>query len=319
MEVTIAAILILWVLYTLFEYRQRKPDQIVLYEKDNNIKVRTSRYYPRHFSLAISGSVQSTMVEISAEAKGHLLLNVRVALAASASLENIDNLIRAGGWKKSSVANALNEIKVQVESYVKEFSETCEIDEISPVKMTDYLNKKLLTSSSDFGLNIISISTQSIEAQDSEIVLALQQQEEARIKEHTEQTMQQARTSMAKAKAQADEQIILAEHELEMKKLDLRKKIEESESKLAEERVSQELARKEMQLSFEKKEMELLKNNPELLMLSPQLARLAEASQQLPNAKTIVSLAQGDIQKGSQLLETIQDVLKGVFNSKNKK
>ena len=101
-----------------------------------------------------------------------------------------------------------------------------------------------------------------------------------------------------------------------MKKLDLRKKVEEIESKLAEKRVSEELARKEMQLTFEKKEMELLKNNPELLMLSPQLARLAEASQQLPNAKTIVSLAQGDVQKGSQLLDTIQEVLNGVFNKK---
>jgi hypothetical protein len=71
-----------------------------------------------------------------------------------------------------------------------------------------------------------------------------------------------------------------------------------------------------MQLDFEKKEMELLQNNPELLMLSPQLARLAEASQQLPNAKTVVSLSQGELQQGSQIVETIQTVLQTIFNNK---
>lgn len=314
MEITISVIILLWIFYAVFEYRLRKPDQLVLFEKNNNLKVRKSRFYPRHFSLAISGSVQSTMVEVSAEAKGHLLLNVRIALTASASEDNIDKLIRAGGWNKSCIINALAEIKVLVESFVKEFSETFEIEELSSEKMTDYLSKKL--DGANFGLNIVSINTQSIEPKDNEIILALQQQEEARIKEQTEQTKQKARTSIAKAKAKADEQIILAEHELQMKKLDLRQMVEENEAKLSEKRVREEINRKEMQLSFEKKEMELLKNNPELLMLSPQLARLAEASQQLPNAKTIVSLAQGDVQKGSQILETIQEVLQNVFNKK---
>ena len=121
MLVTISAILGIWILYIIFEYRQRKPDQIVLFEKKNNIKIRKSLYYPRHTSLAISASVQSTMVEVVAEAKGHLLLNVRIAIAASASQENIDKLIRAGGWKTSSIKNAIEEIKVLIESYAKEF------------------------------------------------------------------------------------------------------------------------------------------------------------------------------------------------------
>jgi len=317
MEVTISAIVVLWILYFIIEYRQRKPDQIVLFEKNNNIKIRKSRYYPRHFSLAISGSVHSTMVEVSVEAKGHLLLNARIALTASASKENIDKLIRAGGWKTSCISNALGELNVLIESYAKEFSLEFEIEELSSEKMTEYLKKRLLKEANDFGLNIISISTQSIDPQDGEIVLALQQQEEARIKEQTELTKQKARTSIAQAKAKADEQIVLAEHELEMKKLDLKKKIEDSESKLAEKRVTEDLQRKNLQLNFEKKEMELLKNNPELLMLSPQLARLAEASQQLPNAKTVVSLSQGDLQKGSQLIDTIQGVLQGVLGGKS--
>ena len=51
-------------------------------------------------------------------------------------------------------------------------------------------------------------------------------------------------------------------------------------------------------------------------MLSPQLARLAEASQQLPNAKTVVSLSPGDLQQGSQIIETIQTVLQTVVSNK---
>jgi regulator of protease activity HflC (stomatin/prohibitin superfamily) len=257
------------------------------------------------------------MAEVSAEAKGHLLLSVRIALTAAASPGNIDKLIRAGGWKISCINNAVSELNVLIEAYVKEFSAGFEIEELSSEKMTEYLKKRLPKEANEFGLEIVSISTQSIDPKDSEIIIALQQKEEARIKEQTEHSKQKARTSMAKAKALADEQIILAEHELEMKKLELKKTVEDSESRLAEKRVTEELQRKKLQLEFEKKEMELLKNNPELLMLSPQLARLAEASQQLPNAKTVVSLSQGDLQKGSQLIETIQGILQGVFGGKS--
>ncbi len=44
-----------------------------------------------------------------------------------------------------------------------------------------------------------------------------------------------------------------------------------------------------MRLAFEKEELEVLKSSPELLMLTPQAARLAEASQNLKNARTVIS------------------------------
>ena len=311
-----AIIIALLILYLFFEYRIRKPDQIVLFEKRGTIKNRTGRFFPRHFSLTIPGNVQSRMLEFQAESKGHLPVNVRIALTAAASLDHLEKLIRAGGWDSKCIDNALKETTVLLEAFVKEFCENYEIEELAPEKMTTNLKTKLSKEIAELGLTIVSLSTQSIEPLDKEIKIALQQKEEARLKEQTEHTQQKARTAMAQAKAKADEQIIQAEHELELKKLDLRKIREGTESKLAEKRVQDELNIKNLQLAFEKKEMELLKNNPELLMLSPQLARLAEASQQLPNAKTVVSLSQGDMQKGSQIIDTIQTVLQTVFSSK---
>ena len=46
-----------------------------------------------------------------------------------------------------------------------------------------------------------------------------------------------------------------------------------------------------MRLAYEKEELEVLKSSPELLMLTPQVARLAEASQNLKNARTVISLS----------------------------
>ena len=61
----------------------------------------------------------------------------------------------------------------------------------------------------------------------------------------------------------------------------------------------------------------MLKNSPELLMLTPQAARLAEASQSLKNAKTIVTLSPNDISKGSELINMFQQfLLTAVNNSK---
>jgi len=311
------AIIGLCIIYITAFYRRRKPNQIVLFEKNNDIKIRKSSYYPRHLCLAISGSAQSSSLEIVAEDKGHLFLNIRIAMTASASIENIDKLIRAGGWDKACIKNAIEELKVLIESYVKEFCSSHEIEEISSAKLTEFLSKKVTVNAQDFGLEIVSLTTQAIDPQDRDIVIAMQQQEEARIKEQTEEARQKSRTSVAKAKAKADEQIILAEHALELKRLELKKELEEKEAKIAEKRISDELHRKNMQLTFDKKEMELLKSNPELLMLSPQLARLAEASQQLPNAKTVVSLAQDHLPNGSKLMETIQDLLSTVFSNKS--
>ena len=316
MAFTIAAILLIFLLIILFEYRFRKPGQIVLFESNGVIRARKTRFYSRHFSLVISGSVQSKIVEVEAEAKGRLLVNIRIALTAAAAHEHLEKLIRTGGWKEDCITAAIGEAEILLESYIKEFCSNYEIEELSSEALTDHLTKKFVQDSSEFGLSIVSLSTQSIEPKDREIIIALQQREEARLKEQTEQARQNVRSNIAQTKAKADQQILQFEHELELKKLELRKSREKTEAELAQKRVSEELNLKDMQLDFEKKEMKLLRNNPELLMLSPQLARLAEASQQLPNAKTVVSLGPGGMQQGSQILETIQTVLQTIFNNK---
>jgi hypothetical protein len=76
-----------------------------------------------------------------------------------------------------------------------------------------------------------------------------------------------------------------------------------------------ELKRNRMKLHFDKEEMELLKSNPQLLMLTPQVARLAEASQNLKNARTIVSLSPSDVEQGSSLLNMFQVFLHNLVSS----
>jgi hypothetical protein len=50
-------------------------------------------------------------------------------------------------------------------------------------------------------------------------------------------------------------------------------------------------------------------------MLTPQAARLAEASQGLKNARTIVSLSPQDLSQGSELLGTLQRILLNAIES----
>ncbi len=316
MAIIITAILFVFILIIIFEYRLRTPDQIVLFEKNSIIQPRKTRFYPRHFSMAINGGVHSQITEFEAEAKGHLLINIRIVLTVAADNEHLDNLIRTGGWKENCVNAAVDEGKILLESMAKEFCAQYDIEELSSEKLTGYLKKKLEDECSVFGLTVVSLNTQSIEPQEKDIITALQQREEARLEEQTEKTRQKVRTNIAQTKALADQQILEADHALELKRLELKKIREKNTAELARERISEELRLKNMQLDFEKREMELLQDNPELLMLSPQLARLAEASQQLPNAKTVVSLGQGDLQQGSQIVESIQNVLQTVFSKK---
>ena len=70
-----------------------------------------------------------------------------------------------------------------------------------------------------------------------------------------------------------------------------------------------------MQLDIDQKEIELLTNNPEVIMLTPQLARLAEASQSLRNARTVVSLSPTEISSGSQLVDVLKNIFQQVAGS----
>jgi len=299
----------------IFEYRLRKPDQIILFESRGRIVSGKGRFYPRHFSLTLPKTTYSVQLNIEASAKGNLDIKVKLSVTVAAALNHISGLIRVGGWNSNAVAKAEKELETIIHSIVKEYTEGFEIEELSSSKIYDYLIQKVNTSKETLGLDIISLTVQSFEALDPKIAEAMRQQESARIMEQTEKLNQQARIHATKAKLKADEEIALLENTLELKKYDLKKTEMEKESALSQKRIEDELIRKRMRLELDKEELSMLKNSPELLMLTPQAARLAEASQQMKNAKTIVSLSPNDLSRGTELIGMFQQFLQAAVTT----
>ncbi len=313
------AIIIVILIYILFEYRLRKPDQLVLYEVSDKIGKRKSKFYPRHFSLVLPKTTYSSELDIDATAKGSLEIKIKLNLIAALSEKNIDSLIKVGGWNKNSVSKAVKEFETVIESMVKDFTDKFEIEELSSEKIQNYISEKLDISKEKYGIEIISISVKSFEIVDSKIADAIRQQESARILEQTELLNQKARITAAKAKLKADEEIALLENELELKKLELKQKELEKEFQLADKKTEEELKRKKLNLEYEKAELEMLKNNPELLLLSPQAAKLAEASQSLKNARTVVNVSPNEISQGVDLISLFQNFLENTFKKSEHK
>jgi hypothetical protein len=303
-------VLILAVL--LYEYRLRKPDQIVLYDSRGLVRRRSARFYPRHFSLSIPGTVYSRMQDIEVNAKGKIKALIKLAVTVAASEKHLSELIKSGGWKKDAVVQAAKELDGLMNTLVREFTEQYSVEELSVEKLSAYLKKQIKETGSTFGLDILSVNIQSIEPVDEQIAETIQQLETARILEQTEIANQKARVAAARAKKEADGQIAQFDHSLELEKFKLKKIQQEKEAQLVRTRVEDELKIKEMQLEMEKRELELLIKNPELLMLTPQMAQLAEASQNLRNARTVVSLSSDDLARGSQFIEIFKTFLQNV-------
>ena len=313
------AIIIILLAVLIYEYRLRKPDQIVLYESNGIIKPRKSRFYPRHFSLAIPATVHSKILEIEAEAKGKIVMKINLSVSVAASTEHLPALIRVGGWNKDAVSNASKDFDVLLQALVKEFAGNVEIEELTSEKLSLFLDEKLGKNIDTLGLDILSLNVQSVDPAEESIAEAMRKRESARILEQTEAINQKARIAAQKAKIQADEEIAASEHELELKRLELKNAQEEREALIAERQIKEELKRKNMQFDFERKEIELLKDNPELLIFSPQAARLAEASQTLPNARTIVSLSPNDLSQGSELIGMLQAFFQNIIQKSKQK
>jgi hypothetical protein len=199
---------------------------------------------------------------------------------------------------------------------VKEYAEHAEINTLSSTGIVNYLNEHASQFKEKFGVELISLAVQSLEPTDSVIADALRQQEQARLLEQTERLNNQARVAVAKAKYLADQDIAEMEHVLELKKASLKKALLEQENGLAQQRLEDELERSRLRLAFEKEELEILRNNPELLVLTPQAARLAEASQGLKNARTVISLSPNDLASGSELLNLFQSLLQKALDAK---
>ncbi len=314
--VFLGIIIIACVLVLLIEYRIRQPDFLVLHESKGQILLRTSALYPRHSSLVIKRTTCPIQLTIDAAAVGNLVVQVKLIGSVAPSPENIQALIRVGGWNSDAVARATDEVQVLLQGFVKEYTERSGIQALTSSDMLHYLNERSTVIKEKFGVELISLAVQAMEPADPEIADALRQQEQARLLKQTEELNQQARVAAVKAKRQADEEIAEMEHSLELKKVELRKLLLEKESALDRQRIEDELTRSRMRLAYEKEELELLKGSPELLMLTPQVARLAEASQNLKNARTVISLSPQEAGHGSELLNLLQNLIQKALESK---
>ncbi|HPN37938.1 MAG TPA: hypothetical protein PL041_06005 [Melioribacteraceae bacterium] len=318
----VSAVVIVIFVILLFEYRIKNPDTVILYEKNDNIKMRTGRYYPRHFSLALPKTTYTLTPLIEATAKGNLDIKVKLSVTVAANINNLPALIKIGGWNANAISKAAKELELILEGKVKSFTENFGIEELSSEKINANLNINTKDSGEKLGLEIISLIVQSYEPSDKKISEALKQQESARIAEQTETLNQKARLASVKIKISADEEIAKMESELELKKLQLKNEELLKEATIAQKRTEEELKRKQLQLEYESKELELLKNYPELLILTPQAARLAEASQSLKNARTVVNLSQQELAQVPELIGMFQNFLKNNLkpsgNSDNK-
>lgn len=314
----IVAVLAALLIYIIFEYRLRKPDQLVLTETSGKIQEKTSRFYPRHFCLALPNTTFSAPVVVETAAKGNIDIKVKLVYTVAPAVHAITSLVKVGGWSEKAVPKAAKELDTIIHRIVKEYVENYKIEDLSSEKIFSYLRPKLDVIPERLGLELVSLSVQSYDAIDAKISDALKKQESARIFEQTEILNQQARIAAAKAKIQADEEIALMENELELKRLELKKAELEQESLMANKRIEDELHRKKLQLAYDDAELALLKKSPELLMLTPQAARLAEASQSMKNARTIVSLSPGDLAHGADLIGLFQKFLETAMSNYTK-
>jgi hypothetical protein len=314
--VVLALVVMACVAFLLIEYRIRQPDFLVLHESKGQILLRKGTLYPRHSSLVIKRTTCPIQLTVDATAAGNLAVQVKLIGSVAPSQDNIQALIRVGGWHADAVAHATEEVQVLLQGLVKEYTERAGIQALASTDVLNYLNERSAIIKEKYGVEVISLAIQSLEPADPEIADALRQQEKARLLKQTEDLNQQARVAAAKAKRQADEEIVEMEHSLELKKIELKKLLLEKESALDHQRIEDELTRQRMRLAYEKEELDILKSSPELLMLTPQVARLAEASQNLKNARTVISLSPQDAAHGSDLLNMLQNLLQKALESK---
>ena len=314
----IGIVVLLLVALAVYEYRLRKPDQLVLYEVDGTIRTRKRAFYPRHFSLALPGTTHQIEMKVDSVARGGVQIRTTLVATVAPSRDHLTSLIRVGGWKREAVIKSARDLEVVIQGSVKDFTERCLIEDLASEKLREHIAASVNLRTTQFGLELVSLTVQSVDAVDPEIAEAMRRRESARILEQTESLNQKARAAAAHAKLEADEQITLAEHELELKKYELRGAELQREAILAEKRTEAELKRSRMKLAFESEELALLKSSPEMLLLSPQAARLAEASQNLKNARTIVSLWSPDAERESKLAGLFQRFLELVVEGDRK-
>ena len=304
----LAIVVLLVLVVAAFELRVRQPDQLVLTEKGGQVVLRKGRFYPRHFSLSVPAVVRSISLEIPAEARGHVPVKAKVLVAVAPEPESVSALVRVGGWRKDAAEAAATAFQDSVQAVVRGLIEKYEIDALSTGELDRALRAELDKTAADFGLGVVSAHVLAVEPEDPELAEAMARREAARIREETERATQDARVAEAKARFAADEAIAETEHRLALKRLEMRAEQERREAELARVRVEEEAERRQLQLRVDREEVELLASHPELLILTPQVVRLAEASQALRNAKTVVSLG-SEVTEAAPLVERLLSLL----------
>jgi hypothetical protein len=314
--IVLGGLLVICILAAFYEYRIRQLDVLALYETKGQIGVRKGLVYPRHFSLALKRTTYPIKLTIEAVAAGNLGVRVKIVGSVAPSLEHIPALIRVGGWNSEAVARAADEAQMILQGLVKEYTECSEISKLSSTGLLNFLNERSAFFMEQFGVELISLAVQSLDATDPEITEALSQQEQARLLEQTERVKHQARVAAAKVNYQANQEIAEMEHTLDLRKAELKQGLLEKEAALAYQSLEDELKRDRMRLAFEREELEALKSSPELLMLTPQAARLAEASQNLKNARTVISISPQEIAHSPEYLTLFQNLLQKALEGK---
>jgi hypothetical protein len=309
MEIVLLVLIVLVVAAAAYEIRLRRPDVIVIQETPRGIRIRPGRLYARHAGVPMTRTTHSFGQTIEASARGNLDVRVKLAVTVSASVEHLTELVRIGGWSDDATARAAKELEVLLLGFVKEFAEGRDIDAISSEALHAHLLQRAKETSGNLGIDIITLTVTSLEPVNGQIADALRQREQARILEQAESLQQQARVAAARARLKADEEIAAMESALESRKFEMRERQMREESKLSAARADHDLRLKKMHLEFEQEEMRVLRESPELLLLTPQAARLAEASQSLKNARTVVTLASPEGAQGSDVVGVFQNLL----------
>ncbi|HEX7573664.1 MAG TPA: hypothetical protein VF514_11260 [Bacteroidota bacterium] len=322
MEAVFVVLVVILIALALYEYRVRKPDQIVIAEARDGVRLRGGRIFPRHFSTPITKTTHSFSQTVDASAKGSLDVRVKLAVTVAASMDDLSVLVKVGGWAPDAIARAARELETLILGYVKGYTELHEVEDLSSDRIRGYLQERVQESNHLLGLDVVTLTIISYDPVNPQIAEAIRQREHARILEQTEEANQKARVAATKVRLHADEEIASLEHALEIRKTELKHAEFEKESALAGSRAEHELSLRRMQLDFEKDELRLLKESPELLLLTPQAARLAEASQSMRNARTVVSLSPPDGVQGTEILSMFSTLVQkalGALSERKKK
>src|SRR5512141_485877 len=150
-------IAVLLIALAAYEYRLRKPDQLVLYEADGTIRIRRRAFYPRHLSLALPGTTHQMELKIDGIARGSVQIRTTLVVTVAPSRDNLASLIRVGGWKRDAVVKAAKEFETAIQGIVKEFTERYLLEELSSDKLSEHLSAGVNVRTPQFGLELVSL------------------------------------------------------------------------------------------------------------------------------------------------------------------